>query len=242
MIELNSVTKKYGQKLAVDDLSLTVKDGEILGLIGPNGAGKSTTLKMITGITDITKGTILVDGYNIATQPLEAKQCFGFVMDSPDMFLQLKAIDFLTYIGNIYGYSGEDLKNKILDYARRLEIDKNLNQYIGTFSHGMRQKIMVLSAIIHEPKTLILDEPMTGLDPKSQFTIKKLMREHVNSGHAVLFSTHVLDTAEKLCDRIAIINDGKLVCCGTLEELKSQTKDNNLEDIFLELTTNEEIK
>jgi len=242
MIELNNVTKRYGQKVAVDDLSLTIKDGEILGLIGPNGAGKSTTLKMITGLTDITKGTILVDGYNIATQPLEAKQCFGFVMDSPDMFLQLKAIDFLTYVGNIYGYSGMELKSKILDYAHRLEIDNNLNQYIGTFSHGMRQKIMVLSALIHDPKTLILDEPMTGLDPKSQFTIKELMREHVNSGHAVLFSTHVLDTAEKLCDRIAIINEGKLVCCGTLEELKSKTKDNNLEDIFLELTANEENK
>ncbi|HBD06341.1 MAG TPA: 3-dehydroquinate dehydratase [Firmicutes bacterium] len=242
MIELTNVTKRYGQKVAVDDLSLTIKDGEILGLIGPNGAGKSTTLKMITGLTDITKGTILVDGYNIATQPLEAKQCFGFVMDSPDMFLQLKAIDFLTYVGNIYGYSGMELKSKILDYAHRLEIDNNLNQYIGTFSHGMRQKIMVLSALIHEPKTLILDEPMTGLDPKSQFTIKELMHEHVKSGHAVLFSTHVLDTAEKLCDRIAIINEGKLVCCGTLEELKSKTKDNNLEDIFLELTANEENK
>lgn len=239
MIQIKNVTKKYGDKTAVDNLSLDIKDGEILGLLGPNGAGKSTTLKMITGITDITSGKIIIDGFDIKEKPEEAKECFGFVLDSPDMFLRLKAIDFLTYIGNIYGMDKNTLFKNIDEFSQLLDIKNNLNEYIKTFSHGMRQKIMVLASIIHEPKTWILDEPMTGLDPKSQHTIKELMKEHALKGNAVLFSTHVLETAEKLCDRVAIMNEGKLIAIDTLDNLKANSSQQDLEEIFLRMTANE---
>ena len=239
MIEINNVSKMYGRKLAVDNLTLTVRDGEILGLLGPNGAGKSTALKMITGITDITSGNILIDGHDITNDAERAKENFGFVLDSPDMFLKLKGIEFLKYIGIIYGVDKNRLKSNILKYSSVLEIDTNLNQYIQSYSHGMRQKIMVVASLIHEPKTWILDEPLTGLDPKSQHTIKELMREHTKKGNAVLFSTHVLETAEKLCDRVAIIDNGKLIIVDTLDNLYKKNEDNSLEEIFLRLTTNE---
>ncbi len=239
MIEINNVSKMYGSKLAVDNLTLTVRDGEILGLLGPNGAGKSTALKMITGITDITSGNILIDGHDITNDAERAKENFGFVLDSPDMFLKLKGIEFLKYIGIIYGVDKNRLKSNILKYSSVLEIDTNLNQYIQSYSHGMRQKIMVVASLIHEPKTWILDEPLTGLDPKSQHTIKELMREHTKKGNAVLFSTHVLETAEKLCDRVAIIDNGKLIIVDTLDNLYKKNEDNSLEEIFLRLTTNE---
>lgn len=237
MIQIKNVSKKYGDFQAVKDLDVEIRDGEIFGLLGPNGAGKSTTLKMITGITDITKGDILIDGHSIKSDPQNAKRSFGFVMDSPDMFLRLKAIEYLTFIGKIYKMDRATLKNQIEKLAKLLEIYDSLNDFIANMSHGMRQKIMVIGALVHNPKTWILDEPMTGLDPASQHKIKTLMRGHADESKAVLFSTHVLEVAEKLCDRIGIINKGQLVFVGALDELRSlRASSQSLEDIFLEIT------
>lgn len=240
MIQIKDVSKNYGDFTAVENLSLEIRDGEIFGLLGPNGAGKSTTLKMITGITDITKGDIEIDGYSISKNPLKAKENFGFVMDTPDMFLRLKAIEYLTFIGKIYSKDMAKLKTRIVELSKLLDIYENLNDFIANMSHGMRQKIMVIGALVHDPKTWILDEPMTGLDPSSQHKIKELMRSHAENQRAVLFSTHVLEVAEKLCDRVGIINKGKLVFVGDMEELRnSRQSGESLEQIFLEITGDE---
>lgn len=239
MISLKNVTKFYGSFKAVDNLSLTIENNIIYGLLGPNGAGKSTTLKMITGLTDISEGEIVIDGYNIATNPTEAKSNFGFVMDSPDMFLKLKVYEYLTFIGKIYGVPAALIKERMDEYLGLFNISDTFNDRIASLSHGMRQKVMVIGSLIHEPKTWILDEPMTGLDPASQHLIKELMRKHAAKGNAVIFSTHVLETAEKLCDRVGIINKGKLIYDGNLDDLKASTKDDSLEDIFLEMTKND---
>lgn len=239
MIKIDKVSKNYGKLVAVDNLSLTINDGEIFGLLGPNGAGKSTTLKMITGLTDISQGEIFINDISISKFSVAAKKEFGYVMDSPDSFLRLKGIEFLTYIGKIFKVDAETLKNRINEYSKRLEIYDVLNDLIDSYSHGMRQKIMIVSALIHDPQTWILDEPLTGLDPQSQHIVKELMKEHAQKGKSVLFSTHVLETAERLCDRIGIINKGNLLFCGTMKELQSHSDKKSLEDIFLEMTNNE---
>ena len=222
MIRLNHVSKIYGDgsKKAVDDLSWDIEDGKITGFIGPNGAGK----------------TIEINGKDIQKDPLEAKRQFGFVPDDPDAFLRVRGIEYLNFMADIYGVGTEERQHFIEETAKRFEMEENLSSRIMSYSHGMRQKIMVMGALIHKPPVWILDEPLTGLDPRSAHELKQMMREHADAGNAVLFSTHVLEVAEKLCDRIAIIHHGRQVYLGTLEELKAAYPDQTLENIFLEIT------
>ena len=239
MIKINQVNKEYvvGTKV-VKDLTLDIRDGEIFGFLGPNGAGKTTTLKMITGVSSIDSGNIEINGVDITKDPLEAKKQFGFVPDNPDMFLRLKGIEYLSFMAKVYGVSHKDVKNRIEDYAKRFEIYDALNKQIKDYSHGMRQKIVILGALIHEPRVWILDEPLTGLDPQSAHLLKEMMREHTSKGNTVLFSTHVLEVAEKLVDRIGVIRKGELIFVGTINELKEKynATDDSLESLFLELT------
>ncbi|SKC89419.1 ABC-2 type transport system ATP-binding protein [Maledivibacter halophilus] len=241
MIEISNVTKSYnGKTNAVDNINLTIKDGEIFGFLGHNGAGKTTTIKMITGILNQDEGTILLNGIDIKKEPLKAKKQFGFVPDSPDMFLKLKGIEYLNFMANIYEVPKEIRKERIETLSNRFNIADALGDKIQTYSHGMRQKIVIIGVLIHDPSIWILDEPLSGLDPKSSFILKEMMREHANAGNTVFFSTHVLEVAEKLCDRIAIIKKGKILFCGSLDELKNKIKENDsLEKIFLEMTENE---
>ena len=238
MIEIKNVSKSYIKgKKSVDNLSLEIKDGEIFGFLGPNGAGKTTTIRMITGILDADEGEILIDGKNIKTQALEAKKNFGFVPDNPDMFLKLKGIEYLNFMADVYDIPANERKEKIESLTKKFEIYNELNNQIQSYSHGMRQKIVICGALLSSPKNLILDEPMTGLDPKSSFDLKEMMREHSKSGKTVFFSTHVLEVAEKLCDRVGIINNGRLVFVGTFEEMKQKFKEQaSLEELFLEIT------
>lgn len=241
MIKIENVTKSYVKgKKSVDNLNLEIKNGEIFGFLGPNGAGKTTTIKMITGILNPDEGDILIEGKSIEKEPLEAKKRFGFVPDSPDMFLKLKGIEYLNFLAEIYEIPVELKKERIEKLTKKFEIYNNLNEQIESYSHGMRQKIVICGALLSNPKNWILDEPMTGLDPKSSFDLKEMMREHSRNGNTVFFSTHVLEVAEKLCDRVGIINHGKLVFVGTLEEMKSKFNENtSLENLFLEITENE---
>ena len=238
MIEIKNVSKSYVKgKKSVDSLNLDIKNGEIFGFLGPNGAGKTTTIRMITGILDIDEGDILIDGESIKTNSLQAKKNFGFVPDSPDMFLKLKGIEYLNFMADIYEVSKEKRVEKIEELTKKFEIYDELNSQIQSYSHGMRQKIVICAALLSEPKNWILDEPMTGLDPKSSFDLKEMMREHAKSGKTVFFSTHVLEVAEKLCDRVGIINKGKLVFVGTFDEMKQKFKEEGtLEELFLEIT------
>ncbi len=238
MISFKNVSKSYVKgKKSVDNLNFEVKDGEIFGFLGPNGAGKTTTIKMLTGILDIDEGDILIDGKSIKTESLEAKKQFGYMPDSPDVFLKLKGIEYLNFIADIYGISEHDRKEKIESLSKQFEIYDDLNSQMQSYSHGMRQKLMIVSALMHNPKNWILDEPMTGLDPKSSFDLKEMMKKHKEAGNAVFFSTHVLEVAEKLCDRIGIINKGKLLFVGTYDEMKNKLKENaSLEELFLEIT------
>ena len=241
MITINHVSKSYVKgKKSVDNLNLEIKNGEIFGFLGPNGAGKTTTIKMITGILKPDEGEILLDGKNIEKQPVDAKKTIGFVPDSPDMFLRLTGIEYLNFIADMYEVSSEDRKERIEKLAKRFGIENDLGSSMQSYSHGMRQKIIVISMLLHQPKNWILDEPMTGLDPKSSFQLKELMREHAKKNNTVFFSTHVLEVAEKLCDRVGIIHKGNLIFVGTYEELKSEVKEgSSLEEMFLELTENE---
>ena len=238
MIEIKNVSKSYVKgKKSVDSLNIDIKNGEIFGFLGPNGAGKTTTIRMITGILDIDEGDILIDGESIKTNSLQAKKNFGFVPDSPDMFLKLKGIEYLNFMADIYEVSKEKRVEKIEELTKKFEIYDELNSQIQSYSHGMRQKIVICAALLSEPKNWILDEPMTGLDPKSSFDLKEMMREHAKSGKTVFFSTHVLEVAEKLCDRVGIINKGKLVFVGTFEDMKEKFKEEGtLEELFLEIT------
>ena len=238
MIELSHVTKVYGgTHTAVNDCSFQVEDGKITGFIGPNGAGKTTTLKMITGILEPTDGQILLDGTDIQRNPLEAKKKIGFVSDNPDNFLRLKGLEYLNFMADIYDVPQAGRMEKIQAMAKRFEIEYVLGDKILSYSHGMRQKVMVMGALIHDPSLWILDEPMTGLDPRAAFELKEMMREHAQSGHAVLFSTHVLEVAEKLCDQVVIINKGQIVFQGTLDQLRADyPEEESLEDIFLAVT------
>ena len=242
MIEIKNVSKSYVKgKKSVDSLNLEVKNGEIFGFLGPNGAGKTTTIRMITGILNIDEGDIIIDGKSIKREPLEAKRNFGFVPDNPDMFLKLKGIEYLTFMADVYDIPQNERKEKIEDLTKKFEIYNELNNQIQSYSHGMRQKIVICGALLSEPKNWILDEPMTGLDPKSSFDLKEMMRQHARSGKTVFFSTHVLEVAEKLCDRVGIINKGKLVFVGTFDEMKQKFKENaSLEELFLEITEENE--
>ena len=236
MIKISNISKAYkkGTKV-IDNLNLEIKDGEIFGFIGLNGAGKTTTIKMITGILEIDEGEILIDDKNIATEPVEAKKLIGFVPDNPDMFLKLKGIEYLNFIADVYEISKEERIDKIRTLATKFSILDELENKIDNYSHGMRQKIVIIGALLHSPKNLILDEPVTGLDPKSSFDLKNIMKEYASKGNTVFFSTHILEIAEKLCDRVGIINKGKLIFVGTLEELKNKFNNNSLEEIFINL-------
>lgn len=238
MIRLKNISKTYGNsgKKAVDNLSLDIADGKITGFIGPNGAGKTTALKMITGVLAPDEGSITLNGVDMKTSPLEAKKQFGFVADSPDSFLRVKGIEYLNFMADIYGVPADIRNNFIENVSKRFEMEDALGSRILSYSHGMRQKIMVMGALIHNPSVWILDEPLTGLDPRSAYELKEMMKEHAAAGNSVLFSTHVLEVAEKLCDQIAIINRGVLLYLGTLDELREKYPEQSLEDIFLEIT------
>ncbi len=239
MIEFKNVSKSYvSNKFAVEDLNLKINDGEIFGFLGPNGAGKTTTIKMLTGILKPTNGEIFINDINIETSPIEAKRNFGYVPDSPDIFLNLTGNEYLNFMADMYEIS--DRKNKIMELAQKFEMANNLGERISSYSHGMRQKIILIGALLSEPKNWILDEPMTGLDPKASHLLKEMMREHANKNNTVFFSTHVLEVAEKICDRVGIISDGKLVALGTISEIKDKFNEGTLENIFLEITENEQ--
>lgn len=235
MIEIKHVTKTFGSKTAVDHIDLNIPAGEIVGFIGPNGAGKTTTIKMMSGVLEPDEGDILIDGKSIRSEPLEAKKRFGLVPDSPDMFLRLKGIEYLNFMGDIYEVESSLREQRIASLADTFEMRDALNDKILSYSHGMRQKIVLMGALIHEPQVWILDEPMTGLDPQSSFHLKQMMKEHAAKGKTVFFSTHVLEVAEKLCDKIAIISHGKIVYFGTLDDLRAGHGDQSLEDLFLEV-------
>ncbi|OQR57244.1 ABC transporter ATP-binding protein [Bacillus sp. CDB3] len=241
MIEITNVSKSYnGSTYAVKDLSLSVPSGEIFGFLGPNGAGKSTTIKMITGIHGVDKGTITINGKDITKEPMEAKKTFGYVPDSPDMFLRLKGIEYLNFMADMYEVPKELRQERIESLAKKFDLYNALSDQIQSYSHGMRQKIVIIGVLIHEPDVWILDEPLTGLDPKSAYILKEMMREHADKGKIVFFSTHVLEVAEKLCDRVAIINRGNLQFKGNLNEMRDHFKSNeSLEKMFLEMTGNE---
>ena len=241
MIEIKNISKEYKKnKKVINDVNLEIKDGEIFGFLGPNGAGKTTTIKMITGILEIDEGDILIDGKSIKKEPIEAKKQMGLVPDNPDVFLKLKGIEYLNFMADIYGVSTEDRIKRIKELAEKFEIINVLNNKIESYSHGMRQKLIIIGVLLHNPKNWILDEPMTGLDPKSSYELKNMMREHADKHNTVFFSTHILDVAERLCDRIGIIDKGKLLFVGTYDELKKELKENkSLEELYMEITEND---
>ncbi|MBO1266138.1 ABC transporter ATP-binding protein [Proteiniclasticum sp. SCR006] len=242
MISIKDVSKVYGGKVkAVDHLTLDLRPGEIFGFLGPNGAGKTTTIKMLTGITTPDGGEIVINDRTLEKDPISYKRQFGFVPDSPDIFLRLKGLEYLNFMGDIYNVESGVRQERIDALAKRFDMEDALGDYISSYSHGMRQKIIIMGALIHDPSLWILDEPMTGLDPKSSFYLKEMMREHADKGNVVFFSTHVLEVAEKVCDRVGIINKGKLMFCGTMTELRELVSENEgLEKIFLEMTNDEE--
>ena len=237
MIKLHNVSKTYAksQTKAVDDLTLEIKEGEIFGFIGPNGAGKSTTIKMITGILSPDEGTIEINGINIAENPIAAKSLVGFVPDNHETYETLKGIEYLNFIGTMYGVDSKALKAKIDEYSALFGLKDALPNMISSYSHGMKQKLLVVAALIHEPKVWILDEPMTGLDPQSAFQLKQLMRRHADNGNTVFFSSHVIDVVEKVCDRIGIINHGRLIEVDTVDNIRAD-RNVSLESLFLTIT------
>lgn len=233
MLKIDHYSKVYpGGKVAVDDLSLHVRPGEIYGFIGHNGAGKTTTLRAVAGVMEFDKGTITIDGHDIKRDPIAAKKVTAFLPDNPDLYEFMKGIDFLNFIADLYDISARDRTERITRYADAFGLTGNLGSPIGSYSHGMRQKLALISAFIRQPKLLILDEPFVGLDPTAAHVMKEFLAELCESGSAVFFSTHVLEVAEKLCHQIAIIRNGKLVKCGPTEELVG---DSSLEEVFLEL-------
>lgn len=242
MIEIKNVSKAYKKgKNIIEKMNLKINDGEIFGFLGPNGAGKTTTIKMITGILDIDEGEIFIDGKSIENNPVEAKKNIGVVPDSPDMFLRLKGIEYLNFMADIYEVPRKIRIERIEKLSKKFGIENVLNNKIQSYSHGMRQKIMIIGSLLNNPQNWIIDEPMIGLDPKSTYELKKIMREHSNSNKTVFFSTHILDVAERLCDRLAIINKGKLLFVGTLDDMKKELKENkSLEELFMEITENDE--
>ena len=232
MIEIKNVTKKYGEKVALNNISFNVNDGEIFAFIGHNGAGKTTLIKSIVGIHDFDMGEILINGKSIKKDTIACKKEMAFVPDNPELYENMKAIDFINFICDMYEVDLETRTKNIEKYAKMFEIEGNLNDTINSFSHGMKQKIALISALSHDPKVLIMDEPFVGLDPKAVFDVKQIMNEMVKEGKTIFFSTHILDVAEKLCSRVAIIKKGELVKVGSMEEIKG---DKGLEKVFLEV-------
>ena len=240
MIEIKNVSKTYnGNIKAIDNVTLDIPNGKIIGFIGLNGAGKTTLIKMMTGILRPDEGTIKINGLDIIKDSLEAKQNIGYITDSPDMFLRLTGIEFINFISDIYKVDVKKRKDKIKYLAKEFGLEDLLDKPMQGYSHGMRQKMMVVAALVHEPSVWILDEPMIGLDPRSAVALKKMMKEHVKNGNTVFFSTHVLEVAEKLCDEIVIIDKGKIVYYGTLDALIKKHKKKDLEELFLEVINNE---
>ena len=232
MIEIKKVKKKYGNKFAVNDVSFNVNDGDIFAFIGHNGAGKTTLIKAIVGIHDFDNGDILIDGKSIKDDPLECKKVMAYVPDNPETYEHMKAIDYINFICDMYEIDIETRKKNIKKYAKMFEMEDKLNDTIDSYSHGMKQKIVLISALAHDPKILIMDEPFVGLDPKAVFDIKEILNEMVKEGKIVFYSTHILDVAEKLCSRVAIIKNGKLIKSGSMKEIKG---DKSLEKVFMEL-------
>lgn len=242
MLKIDGLTKSYnkGEIRAVDDISLEIGDGEIFGFLGPNGAGKTTTIKMIVGLLKPDSGQILLDGINVWEEPMKAKSRISYVPDNPEIYDRLRGIEYLNFIGDMYGISSADRAERIKRFTGIFNIEDALGNIISSYSHGMKQKLVLTSALMSDPDLFILDEPMVGLDPKSSFNLKEIMRARCKEGKSVFFSTHVMEVAEKLCDRIAIINKGKIIAMGTMEELRKTAQEKeSLENIFLELTENE---
>ncbi|MDO5440999.1 MAG: ABC transporter ATP-binding protein [Bacillota bacterium] len=232
MLRIEHLTKRYGDKEAVSDLNLEIQAGEVYGFIGHNGAGKTTTLKSIAGIMQFDEGEIYVDDYSVKKETLACKKIMAYIPDNPDLYEFMTGIEYLNFIGDIFEIEPSERMALINDYAEKFEIIGDLAQPISSYSHGMKQKLAVISALIHKPKLILMDEPFVGLDPKASFLLKNIMREHCDNGGAIFFSTHVLEVAEKLCDKVAIIKDGKLIQSGTMEEVKGNE---SLEEVFLEL-------
>ncbi|MBQ7145655.1 MAG: ABC transporter ATP-binding protein [Lachnospiraceae bacterium] len=232
MLRIEHLTKKYGDKAAVEDLSLHIAPGEIYGFIGHNGAGKTTTLRSVAGIQQFDTGEIFIDGVSLKEDALECKRRMAYVPDNPDLFEYMSGIKYLNFIADVFGVSAADRKRDIQDLAERFGLAEDLGQPISAYSHGMKQKLALIGALIHKPRLILMDEPFVGLDPKAAHLLKTMMRELCDQGGAIFFSTHVLEVAEKLCDKVAIIKDGKLIRSGTMEEVKG---DDSLEEVFLEL-------
>lgn len=232
MLKINHLKKTYGEKKAVDDLNIHINPGEIYGFIGHNGAGKTTTLKSVVGILQFDQGEILIDGKSIQTDPLACKREIAYIPDNPDLYDYMTGIKYLNFIADVFGVSAEDRQARIRKYTDLFELTEDLAQPIAAYSHGMKQKLAIIAAWLHQPKLIIMDEPFVGLDPKASHLLKEMMREVCDAGGAIFFSTHVLEVAEKLCDKVAIIKGGKLIRSGTMEEVKG---DDSLETVFLEL-------
>ena len=232
MLKIENLTKSYDEKKAVDNLSLRIHAGEIFGFIGHNGAGKTTTLKACCGILDFEEGEIFIDGESVKKNPIGCKEKIAYIPDNPELYAFMKGIQYLQFVADVFGVSEEDRQVRIHKYADVFGLTENLGQLISTYSHGMKQKLALIAAFLHDPKLIILDEPFVGLDPKASHTLKGMLRECCEKGGAIFFSTHVLDVAEKLCDKVAIIKEGKLIKVGTMDEVKGDT---SLENVFLEL-------
>ena len=232
MLYIQHLTKRYGEKKAVDDLSLHIAPGEIYGFIGHNGAGKTTTLKAVVGILPFEEGEITINGVSVKTDPLTCKRQLAYIPDNPDLYDYMTGSKYLNFIADIFGVGAEERQERIRKYADLFELTDDLAQPIAAYSHGMKQKLAIISAWLHQPKLIIMDEPFVGLDPKAAHTLKGMMREVCDQGGAIFFSTHVLEVAEKLCDKVAIIKGGRLIRAGTMEEVKG---DDSLEEVFLEL-------
>jgi ABC-2 type transport system ATP-binding protein len=232
MLEIKNYSKSYdGGKKAADNVTLTVESGDIYGFIGHNGAGKSTTIRAVVGVLDFDEGEILIDGHSVKDEPMECKKITAYIPDNPDLYENLTGIQYLNFVADVFDISAKDREEKIKKYADLFEITDALGDQIASYSHGMKQKVAIISALIHDPKLLVLDEPFVGLDPKATFTLKEIMHEMCDHGTAIFFSTHVLDVAEKLCNKVAIIKQGKIIAAGTMEEL---TEGHSLEEAFLE--------
>lgn len=232
MLRINNYSKSYGgDKKAADNVTLHVESGDIYGFIGHNGAGKSTTIRAVVGVLDFTEGEILIDGHSVKAEPMECKKVTAYIPDNPDLYENLTGIQYLNFIADVFDISEKDRKDRIAKYAGTFEITDSLGDLISSYSHGMKQKLAIISALIHEPKLMVLDEPFVGLDPKATFALKEIMHEMCAKGTAIFFSTHVLDVAEKLCNKVAIIKKGKIIASGTMEEL---TEGHSLEETFLE--------
>ena len=232
MLKIEHLSKTYGEKKAVDDLSLHIRPGEIFGFIGHNGAGKTTTLKSVAGILKLDAGTITIDGHSVKDEPLQCKKELAYIPDNPDLYDFMSGIKYLNFVADIFAVSAAERREKIQKYADLFELTGDLAQPVSAYSHGMKQKLAVISAWLHDPKLIVMDEPFVGLDPKASHLLKEMMREHCDMGGAIFFSTHVLEVAEKLCDKVAIIKQGRLIKAGTMEEVKG---DESLEEVFLEL-------